>query len=389
MSEINSNSSVEETVSSATSSTSTITPPLSPDSLVCSTNSSCSSTENCSIHSSSTNNIQTNTTTTTSTTTNVCSHNNGQHNDLSGTTEQGLHNAFELLDIDSEHWKNQDEKIVDCLKSPVASRFELRVCGAAPSTPSTSPPLAGLGVADAMVSIPGEEHLTGCITSLQKLKLLCQECRKTESCKCSKIHLKKKISSSMLDKFNLARSSSSPRGVIKEARFRPHPSDSTEKSVLRASRLKFLSQLNAAKRAKHMASKSTPVKFDEANIFGQYSESYSNFSSLAQKASDNFHKMPPLGVGNNPNAPQFLVYQNNSSYDMLTNGLGVNRQPSLDLRLSASVGSNSNMVPFTIDQTCSLQARLDDMSVNELACYFEEYVHIPKKMSEMAEMMYR
>lgn len=392
MSEINnnSNSSVEETVSSATNSTS-VTPPLSPVSVVCSTNSSCSSIDNCSIQSSSTNNIQTNTTTTTTTTstTNVCSHNTGQHNDLSGTAELGLHNAFELLDIDSEHWKNQDEKIVDCLKSPVASRFELRVCGAPPSTPSTSPPLAGVGVADAMVSVSGEEPLTGCITSLQKLKLLCQECRKTDSCKCSKIHLKKKVSSSMLDKFNLARSSSSPRGVIKEARFRPHPSDSTEKSVLRASRLKFLSQLNAAKRAKHMANKSTPIKFDEANIFGQYSESSSNFASLAQKASDSFHKMPQLGVGNNPNAPQFLVYQNNSSYDMLTNGLGVSGQPNLDLRLSASVGSNSNMVPFSIDQTCSLQARLDDMSVNELACYFEEYVHIPKKMSEMAEMMYR
>ncbi|CAE1146039.1 unnamed protein product [Acanthosepion pharaonis] len=265
------------TVSSATNSTS-VTPPLSPVSVVCSTNSSCSSIDNCSIQSSSTNNIQTNTTTTTTTTTtsttNVCSHNTGQHNDLSGTAELGLHNAFELLDIDSEHWKNQDEKIVDCLKSPVASRFELRVCGAPPSTPSTSPPLAGVGVADAMVSVSGEEPLTGCITSLQKLKLLCQECRKTDSCKCSKIHLKKKVSSSMLDKFNLARSSSSPRGVIKEARFRPHPSDSTEKSVLRASRLKFLSQLNAAKRAKHMANKSTPIKFDEANIFAISSPSH-------------------------------------------------------------------------------------------------------------------
>lgn len=103
MSEINnSNSSVEETVSSATNSTS-VTPPLSPDSVVCSTNSSCSCIDNCSIQSSSTNNIQTNTTTTTSTT-NACSHNTGQHNDLSGTAELGLHNAFELLDIDSEHW---------------------------------------------------------------------------------------------------------------------------------------------------------------------------------------------------------------------------------------------------------------------------------------------
>ena len=38
--------------------------------------------------------------------------------------------------------------------------------------------------------------------------------------------------------------------------------------------------------------------------------------------------------------------------------------------------------------SCSQQARMDDWTMDELACYFEEYVHIPKKMSAMAEMMY-
>jgi len=38
--------------------------------------------------------------------------------------------------------------------------------------------------------------------------------------------------------------------------------------------------------------------------------------------------------------------------------------------------------------SCSHQARLDDWTAEELACYFEEYVYIPKKMSMMAEMMY-
>ena len=38
--------------------------------------------------------------------------------------------------------------------------------------------------------------------------------------------------------------------------------------------------------------------------------------------------------------------------------------------------------------SCSHQARLDDWTAEELAGYFEEYVHIPKKMSMMAEMMY-
>ena len=41
-------------------------------------------------------------------------------------------------------------------------------------------------------------------------------------------------------------------------------------------------------------------------------------------------------------------------------------------------------------QSCSQQARLqpDDLSVEELACYFEDFVYLPKKMSTMAEMMY-
>jgi len=43
--------------------------------------------------------------------------------------------------------------------------------------------------------------------------------------------------------------------------------------------------------------------------------------------------------------------------------------------------------------TCSVQARISppsssDITIGELAGYFEEFVHIPKKMSHMAEMMY-
>ncbi|XP_046396776.1 oxidative stress-responsive serine-rich protein 1 isoform X1 [Ischnura elegans] len=41
--------------------------------------------------------------------------------------------------------------------------------------------------------------------------------------------------------------------------------------------------------------------------------------------------------------------------------------------------------------SCSQQARmspLNDITINELAGYFDTFVHIPKKMSQMAEMMY-
>lgn len=42
-----------------------------------------------------------------------------------------------------------------------------------------------------------------------------------------------------------------------------------------------------------------------------------------------------------------------------------------------------------LSASCSQQARLNcDVTIDELASYFETFVHIPKKMSSMAEMMY-
>lgn len=54
-----------------------------------------------------------------------------------------------------------------------------------------------------------------------------------------------------------------------------------------------------------------------------------------------------------------------------------------------STGDLDNLTPNT---SCSQQALLNstncDVTIDELACYFETFVHIPKKMSSMAEMMY-
>lgn len=51
----------------------------------------------------------------------------------------------------------------------------------------------------------------------------------------------------------------------------------------------------------------------------------------------------------------------------------------LDHRLSISVD---------YDDQSSSKDHTDDITVDELAGYFENFVHIPKKMSHMAEMMY-
>lgn len=58
---------------------------------------------------------------------------------------------------------------------------------------------------------------------------------------------------------------------------------------------------------------------------------------------------------------------------------------------SESSGQSSTSQPSS-SNTCSVQARMSppscDVTIDELASYFEEFVHIPKKMSHMAEMMY-
>lgn len=60
---------------------------------------------------------------------------------------------------------------------------------------------------------------------------------------------------------------------------------------------------------------------------------------------------------------------------------------------SSSSTSSSGQQLSSSPNTCSVQARISppsssDVTIGELAGYFEEFVHIPKKMSHMAEMMY-
>lgn len=75
-----------------------------------------------------------------------------------------------------------------------------------------------------------------------------------------------------------------------------------------------------------------------------------------------------------------------------------NTMPSL--KRGPGPGGGNTSQPETVNSTgqppstntCSVQARISpppcDVTIDELASYFEEFVHIPKKMSHMAEMMY-
>lgn len=71
-------------------------------------------------------------------------------------------------------------------------------------------------------------------------------------------------------------------------------------------------------------------------------------------------------------------------------------RPQVKSRCSADESSSSNKRENNSSNSCSVQARMrpslytdcDDTSIEELASYFDLFVHIPKKMSSMAEMMY-
>ncbi|CAL1544332.1 unnamed protein product [Lymnaea stagnalis] len=49
---------------------------------------------------------------------------------------------------------------------------------------------------------------------------------------------------------------------------------------------------------------------------------------------------------------------------------------------------NTPLEGSSINRSCSLEMRMEETNVNELASYFEDLLHIPRKMSTMAEMMY-
>jgi len=49
---------------------------------------------------------------------------------------------------------------------------------------------------------------------------------------------------------------------------------------------------------------------------------------------------------------------------------------------------NADGSPSSCSQQALMETVNDDITINELASYLDEYVYIPKKMSQMAEMMY-
>ncbi|KAK0162968.1 hypothetical protein PV327_006692 [Microctonus hyperodae] len=127
------------------------------------------------------------------------------------------------------------------------------------------------------------------------------------------------------------------------------------------------------------------------------SESYrtSSFQRARSNTMPSLKRGPGPGGGNVSGDDNTTNITASSTAAVATNNIIVN--PSIAV-ITSAVGPNEGQNLSTAGQstntnTCSIQARISppsscDVTIDELASYFEEYVHIPKKMSHMAEMMY-
>ncbi|XP_072386331.1 uncharacterized protein [Diabrotica undecimpunctata] len=133
------------------------------------------------------------------------------------------------------------------------------------------------------------------------------------------------------------------------------------KKILRDPVLKFV---ECSQKGKHSKGHSSKKKDKQ---FGEMSKPTDDFKSI-------INGCELLSIRNNDSnldrysAPSFLIaqYQNNTQRSDST---------------SQNIGSCSHQARMNVNPPC-------DVTIDELASYFETFVHIPKKMSSMAEMMY-
>jgi len=138
-------------------------------------------------------------------------------------------------------------------------------------------------------------------------------------------------------------------------------SSKSPKMIDHKSVMKDLKALKIGRGCRHTKD-DTSIQDDDCETTGTFQRARSN-------------TMPNLKRGPGPGGGTEQRTSNSGQSE--TNGVTVGQQ-----QMSSS---SSN--------TCSVQARISppsssDVTIGELAGYFEEFVHIPKKMSHMAEMMY-
>lgn len=242
------------------------------------------------------------------------------------------------------------------------------------------------------------------LLQLQKLNLSNEACLK-QGCDCMKAN------HSSESKLNYAHACKDvdkkfSNDVIKEAKLRLHNQQKDQREVIRAARLK-IHKHNLAKSVTAKAPAVSSVNYKQVFADAQ-SKKMLSFGSLAAEAKS-------VEPSENKEESASSASFDGQSFQTLrrdtramTPSAASARQVSdtLDLgQLSSTlpdvppVSSHSSSRHCAVHQQCSgrpcscscaQQALMtpDDLTVEELACYLEDFVYIPRKMSSMAEMMY-
>jgi len=189
--------------------------------------------------------------------------------------------------------------------------------------------------------------------------------------------------------------------------------------ILAPSALKFIvaadSQVTSSQRQVEDSSAANQAPVTNSKLFAtKLLSSLPNFSTLSLKEADQLNSQSQR----HNSSPQSFACRRRSRYAVnslqwrkmkrslkdLRSALPTIPEDSDSEQLAGSSGTNANVDPQSTQinggvqncdgspSSCSQQALMetmnDDITINELASYLEEYVYIPKKMSPMAEMMY-
>ncbi|CAH1773465.1 unnamed protein product [Owenia fusiformis] len=219
------------------------------------------------------------------------------------------------------------------------------------------------------------------LSRIDKLTLTEEKCS-NKSCHCNKTI----ITSGASPELNYAKlckcEPSAKTSIIREARLKI-TREKDRSNVIRSARLKYhkakqskLAPFSSKLAMSRQKSKSpTDSICPRSSVFGA-SFNPTDFSSVATDnlaSKDHFNKTKSCDLNEASNKPT-LVFPN-----------AVNTSGNTPSEIGQSPG---NSPTGTHTRSCSQEARLDEMSVDELAYYFEDFVYIPKSMSSMAEMMY-
>lgn len=212
------------------------------------------------------------------------------------------------------------------------------------------------------------------LCSIEKLSFHTEDCRKS-SCRCGELRLKSK------KHFNYANSSAQHRPIIREARLKLHHSEKDTKQLIRAARLKIF-KTGKFSSSKLSSKPALPLKY-VSNPKSNSTVPYTLFcAKLKHGELQDFKSV--IAASNAESSSTSATSSSSSKFHDYRTPAGKRRWE----QLCESERSRYSYSDCGKELRCSEGARLDDTTVEELAGYFEDYVHIPKKMSSMAEMMY-